>query len=619
MSRFLISVLVRQLPAMLLCLFSTAALATPAIEPLARSPMWLKLGHYHSSLMNPSGYTSYVDDPAFFLSKDGDNNPQAELAATIQLFSQPEQTANSQACRFQARYQWLTEQGYTFSSLSCPEYDNWRQQLQAHSVTLAFPAAYMNSPSSMFGHTFLRFDPENIAEDSLWLSWAVNFGATPEGEDNSILYAWKGVAGGYPGKFAMMPYYRKLQEYNRLENRDIWEYRLNLSPEQTAFISSHIWELRDIRFDYYFIDENCSFRLLELLELANPDLDLTSHFPVAAIPVDTVRAVLDADLVQNVHYRPSNATTLHHYLAPLTPPEQTLVYEMALDPDLTDSEAVAHLSEQRQARMIQSSYKYLRYEVNKQFRSPENARNSLALLRGLNRLPPHNITPPVAPEKPEQGHDTSMLALGAGHHKGLGNYVELQGRFTYHDLLDNREGFPQGAEITFGDLRIRGYEDNYWQLEQLDIISIRSQYPRDRFFQPLSWQIQTGLERQPGSDGKEHLAAHINGGAGITLPMTANSQWFGLATLRLEHNSGFDRNMQLAPGINTGFSSRNPLGNWRLEWQLDQFLNGELRSTVSLGQHWELNRNNGLRLDVRYEDQDAFNNHELSLSWRHYF
>ena len=395
MSRFLISALAGRLPIMSLCLLSAAAVARPAIEPLARAPMWLKLGHYHTSLMSPSGYTSYVNDSAFFLSENGKHDPQAELTATVQLFSQ-EQPSDGKACHFLARYQWLTGQGHTFPSLSCPEYDHWRQQLQAHSVTLVFPVAYMNNPSSMFGHTFLRFDPENIAEDSPWLSWEVNFGATPAEKDyESITHIWKGLAGGYPGKFSMTPYYRKLQEYNRQENRDIWEYQLKLSPEQTAFISLHIWELQDIYFDYYFIDENCSFRLLELLELASPDLDLTSRFSAIAIPVDTVRAVLDAGLVQNIYYRPSDVTLLRHYLAPLNPQEQALVYEMTQDPRLTESEAIAHLPAQRQARMIQSAYKYLRYEANKRARpsSTKTAESSLALLRGLNRLPPHH-TPP---------------------------------------------------------------------------------------------------------------------------------------------------------------------------------------------------------------------------------
>lgn len=620
MSFFVMFFLHRRLFILSLCLlFVATSYATPPIAPLYQSSMWLKLGHYHTTLFNPSDYISYVEDSTFFISADGRQNPEAELKATIALFHQPSQFPDSPSCRYQTRYQWLTEQGYEFPPLSCPEYDKWRKKLAAHSVTMVFPSSEMNSPSSMFGHTLLRFDPANIAQDSLWLSWAVNFGAMPAESDNAFIYIWKGIFGGYPGNFAMMPYYRKLQEYSRLENRDIWEYRLNLSPEQTAFIGSHIWELKDINFDYYYADKNCSFRLLELLELSDPNLDLTSYFPTTVIPVDTVRAVWNTNLVESIYYRPSNATMLRHLLAPLSEAEQALVYDMAQDPSLMQNDAVTRLPQQRQARMILSAYKYLRYEANNTQRSPETAKNSLALLEGINHFTAQMIAPPLMPDKPENGHDTAMISLDAGHSQSLGNYVELQGRMNYHDLLDNHTGFPEGAEITIGNLRVRGYEGNYWQTEQLDLIHIRSHYPYDHFFKPLSWQGHVGFEHQPGSDDKTHLAAHINGGVGISMLLSNQLKWFGLATLRLEHNHGFAQNLQLAPGINTGFNSRNSLGNWQAEWQLDQFLNGQLRSTTTLQQHWEVNQHNGIRLGVRYEDQDHFNDYELSLSWRHYF
>lgn len=63
---------------------------------------------------------------------------------------------------------------------------------------MIFPAAYLNSPSSMFGHTLLRIDQADVQSDKTsLLSYAINFGAYIEGSDNSILYAWKGLMGGY--------------------------------------------------------------------------------------------------------------------------------------------------------------------------------------------------------------------------------------------------------------------------------------------------------------------------------------------------------------------------------------------------------------------------------------
>ncbi len=59
----------------------------------------------------------------------------------------------------------------------------------------------------MFGHTLLRIDQADVqADKTSLLSYAINFGAYIEGSDNSILYAWKGLMGGYPGLFALVPY-----------------------------------------------------------------------------------------------------------------------------------------------------------------------------------------------------------------------------------------------------------------------------------------------------------------------------------------------------------------------------------------------------------------------------
>jgi hypothetical protein len=75
-----------------------------------------------------------------------------------------------------------------------------------------------------------------------------------------------------------MPYYLKVREYSDLENRDIWEYELNLTPEEIDRLLMHAWELGPIHFDYYFFDENCAYHLLGLLEAARPDLTLTEGF-----------------------------------------------------------------------------------------------------------------------------------------------------------------------------------------------------------------------------------------------------------------------------------------------------------------------------------------------------
>ncbi|MGH8466469.1 MAG: DUF4105 domain-containing protein, partial [Pseudomonas sp.] len=239
--------------------------ATPSFDDarlaqLAADRYWIALGHYETAKLG--GWRSYVDDRQFFLAEDGAHHPDQELRATLQALYAPANLGDKHAqCVFPARTRWLREQLQLddLPAPDCKEYTQWFKDIAPHSAVMIFPAAYLNSPSSMFGHTLLRIDQADVqTNDTALLSYAINFGAYIEGSDNSILYAWKGLMGGYPGLFALVPYQEKLSEYRSLENRDLWEYRLNLTPEETGRMVEHVWELKQIQFDYFFFDENCS-------------------------------------------------------------------------------------------------------------------------------------------------------------------------------------------------------------------------------------------------------------------------------------------------------------------------------------------------------------------------
>ncbi|MDR3578435.1 MAG: DUF4105 domain-containing protein [Oryzomonas sp.] len=115
-------------------------------------------------------------------------------------------------------------------------------------------------------------------------------------EERGVKFAFKGLFGGYQGRFSIAPYYAAVKTYGDIENRDIWEYDQNLTPEEIGQLLRHVWEMRSAWFDYYFLDENCSYHLLSLLETARPGLRLTDRFPWWAIPSETVRAVSVAGL-----------------------------------------------------------------------------------------------------------------------------------------------------------------------------------------------------------------------------------------------------------------------------------------------------------------------------------
>lgn len=598
--------------------------AVPHISPdrlqsLANEPFWLSLGHYERGML---GWRSYVDDGNYFLAERGEQDPLAELQATVQaLYQDPALGDRHPQCIYPARTRWLRDQLSLddLPKVSCPEFDNWYADIAPHSAVLVFPAAYLNSPSSMFGHTLLRIDPADIDDEgSPLLSYALNFGALIEGMDNSILYAWKGLMGGYPGLFSLMPYREKITEYSRMENRDLWEYRLNLTPEETGRMLEHVWELRQVRFDYFFFDENCSYRLLELLEIARPGLELTDQFPLTAIPADTVRAVKDAGLIERIDYRPSREHELLARAAPLDGRELGWVERLAGDDTaLQDSEYLA-LPAERRALIQDGAYRLLRYRKTGEERDAASANRSYRLLQAINRNPPPRLEVP-RPKLPEEGHRSRALQLGVGH-RGERAFADYTLRLSYHDLLDNLDGFPLGAQIELGGLRLRQYEGNHWQLQHFDLVSIRSLTPRTDLIKPWSWQVTAGAERVAGADGDERLVAHINGGGGASWQLGEGLLGFAMGTLRLEHNDDFAAAISPALGFDTGLLWRNAGGNLLLEAQGDYFHNGEVRRRLSLGQQLELSENLGLRLSAQREfSQWSSPETEVQLQVRWYF
>ena len=591
------------------------------LQQLANDPFWLSLGHYEAGKI--SGWRSYVSDKKFFIAPDGAHHPDAELKATVDALYAPASLGEKHAqCVYPARTRWLKAQLQLndLPALECKEFTQWFKDVAPHSAVMIFPAAYLNSPSSMFGHTLLRIDQADVQSNkTALLSYAINFGAYIEGSDNSILYAWKGLAGGYPGLFALVPYQEKLSEYRSLENRDLWEYRLNLTPEETQRMVEHVWELKQIQFDYFFFDENCSYRLLELLQVARPGLQLTSQFPLTAIPTDTVKAVKEAGLVESIEYRPSRERELLDRAKVLDPEEQQWVLQVSADQAQLQNPQFKALPKERQALIIDAAYRLERYRANGLERDTERSQRSFELLRAINQNPAPGLEV-EKPELPENGHESRTWQLGAGSRDDKA-FAEYGLRMAYHDLNDNAPGFPLGAQIEILQLKLRQYEGNHWQVQQLDLANIRSLTPRNDLLQPWSWQVGGGLERVLGKHGDENLVSHVNGGAGGTWQLGENMLGFALGTLRVEHNNDFAAFVSPAAGFNTGVLWRNPLGNLSLEAKGDYFTNGEIRRSLSLNQQWEVSRNLGLRLTAQREFShlsSPVNEVMLELKWYHY-
>src|SRR2546428_7509052 len=596
---------------------------------LAEQRYWHLLLHYRENL--GGGYTSEVDDPGFFMAPTGKTDPQAELEATLAKFFSDELVGRSRQpaqCAFVARYHWLKSElaidDRRLPPQTCERFQSWFAEMNPQSITLIFASAFLNNPSSMFGHTFLRIDPKGQTEQTRLLAYTINYAAEVTTE-NEFAFAILGVFGGFKGYFSTIPYYIKVQEYRDFANRDIWEYLLNLSAEQITRMLMHAWELGNAYFDYFFFKENCSYHILSLLEVADPRLRLTDQFVAWTVPADTVRVITQyPDLVADIAYRPSRSTQIRRKRAVLSEAEDQSELRLIDDPAAADSAEFTRLPPDRQTFLLDLATDYLRYRSATApaggaapYRDQQRA---LLVTRSRIKIPSEDT--PIMPftDRPQLGHSTSRAGLGAGWRQDE-FFEELTIRAGYHDLLDPDVGFASGAQIELLSFSLRHYNRrDQSRLERFKLADIVSLTPTDALFKSPSWKISAGYDTVNRHDCRYCGNANLNGGIGVAAETHASRPEVHLRLTDLDANysHAFEQNHRVGGGGTVGL-----LADFTERWKV--LLSGtylgyplgehsdEVRASVQ--QRYTLMNDLALRLEFNHRRRD----NEAVLSVQVYF
>jgi len=563
---------------------------------LAQDRYWHLLLHYEPSLWG--GFVSQIDDPTFFLSPEGKTDPVQELEANLVAFFRPALPGEAQAprCRFIARYTWILEQLGEGGPepVSCPLFETWEKALAAQSVTLVFPTYDLFAPGSMFGHTLLRIDSAAHKQTPI-LDFGVSYAAAALPElENPIVYPIYGIFGGYRGLFAVVPYYQKVNEYRDLDIRDIWEYPLDLTPEEVARLVRHTWELGWTYADYFYFRENCSFHLLSLIEAARPSLRLQAQFPLWAAPPDTVRAVLAAMPGTGTPvYRPSRYTLMRDKLDRLTDSQRSWLVRLLGDRSLAQDPDFLALPPASRAMLLELLYDRILLSKD------EKAGPEMAQLRS-ERAALGYIAEPHEPKHLSTpgglGHQSSKAGVNGG--QGLtspsGEFLELWARLSFHDLLDDLLGYPAFSGIEFGRLRVR-QTSRHWAVEELTLLRVQTFWPSDLVFQPLAWQVRLGWMRDR-QDCLDCLPLALEVGLGRAFGEEGLMAWTLLGG-RWKHSRFYPTPDRLALGPMVGLVYR-PAPHWSLGLELAALVQVEGSKEVKpesqaqvayhLGEQWEL-------------------------------
>lgn len=494
---------------LLLCFIGFQSHALKKLEDLSppAATQWLKLMHYNKNLFG--GFSGSVRNPEFYFTEKGSTQPEEELQgafqalqqAALQMSSLPEN--KNPFCRFPARVIWFRknfpQETQSWPQAHCPVFEKYLNGLSGESISVVFSSYYLNNPSSAFGHSFLRINksPGKAGQRFELLDYGINFAANVD-TGNPLLYAIKGLSGGFLGSFTSIPYYFKVREYNNAESRDLWEYELNVDHEFVNFFIAHLWEMGPTDVRYYYLSENCSYWILALVDAIDPSLRLVERMKSDVIPSDTIRLLWDTPgLVKKYKFRPSIHSEFAARLTSMTDMEKDRVLQIEKQQKID----VNDLTNEQKQNVLDAALDYHEYKfptaVQIQETHEAQFKNKLLAARSQVNLtsPPLNLTPDPLSE-PHLSHGSRRISFGGYGTNTNGNFLHFQYRFALHDQLDPIQGYPEYAEIVFGD-----FDFSYSQklgraeFEKFTLFEVLSNTEYTKIEPHISWRVRVGADR----------------------------------------------------------------------------------------------------------------------------
>jgi hypothetical protein len=567
----------------------------------------LKLLHYEA---DRNGHRSRVDIDAFFLSAEGRGDPVGELAATAAAFRADADASVPAsrkpwnlpaACVFPARYDFVraTLDPRLPASPDCPDLDRWEARLAARGAVLVYASAYANNPASMFGHALIRIEAGDAAavragDAGGLLGYGVAFAAKTDDRDDPVSYMMRGLFGGYPGYFDVQPYYDVVNSYNNVDSRDLWEYRLALTPEELRRLVRHSWELMSAAsFDYYFFDENCAFQILSLLEAAAPRLSVLDDFGAYVLPVTVLRRLAEAGLLDDApKRRPAVKRQMNATFAALSDAERARVDQALASGALPNDASRVELD------ALAEWLNFRVFATRNQLDAKERGLRRETLLARA-KVPDQSEIARVAlptPSRPDESHGNRALDMSVGGAAGAERttYVALGGRVGMQDFLAPRGGYEPFAQIDFlaAELRFDQQpptgETRRVRAGRATLVEVTSLHPWSDLDPQLSWRMAvTGGPPLDLVCGARCWEGRAEAGGGLALgPSSESFLVYGLALGRV---AGVDRGevkARFGPAATLG-AIVSPHGAWRvlldgdLWWSLRR---DALATRVGLGQ-----------------------------------
>lgn len=581
------------------------------IDKLSEDTTWLKLLHYKnnkSDLLNKD----------FFLSKNGNINPKEELRQTIKSYydTSIKKDDSHPRCKYPARYYWLSKniklQNYQVIEPYCKALDKWDFFKNTDSVSLMLVSGYLGNPASTFGHSFVKLNTKNNTNDLFNLS--INYGALVPNNEPIIKYIFKGILGGYEAGFSDKYFYTQDLIYSHTEFRDMWEYKLNLSKEQKELYILHFWEIIGKKFKYYFLSENCAYKVSESLELITDEKFISKKEKWYA-PIETFNTLEESNkpLINSINYIPSQQRVIYAKYNLLPKEEKDLVTK-AINNNLQDLDELLNKTDTNSKietlNFLLDYYKYLiiKEPKNKEYEETKNKILLKRLLLPIKEKTKENIKDLKSPAK---GNKPILVKTGLSKMQNKDYYNTLGfSIFALEEIGDNNLEF---AELVVADTQI-GYKFNKSDLflDSFDLIRIKklkTNYLDWNEDINLSWKLNIGakLDYSKYKD-KNFYTSFVNASLGRAYKINQDIYTYMMIDTKAKNRYPY---IEFTPNINLDFAYQNLKTSLSYGYKLNPY-NTNKNDVLSISSQYKVTKDFSLFGEHK---KDEYDKTQLSFKW----
>lgn len=592
------------------------------LESLANHPQWQHLLFYKNGKAEVISPDFYLTNPKPRSKRNFD--PYAELIATIEQIHD-----DSVVCKYPARYLWLNEHlpQLNVNLKNCLQLPDPNQ-----AISLILISNYLKNPASSFGHVLVKTNTSTGESDGLvndvralssedLLNNSYNFGARIPANENGAMYAIKGLFGLYDAGFAETEFFKQDAVYSKNEQRDMWEYVLNLGAFDTQLLNYHLYEAKSARFDYYFLKQNCGYRSGEILELIS-NVKTTERIGPWYAPDYVFDQLLEYEngaesLVSSVRYLPSEQTQLREKFVQLSKPIQKTINSVIRTEDIT---SLTSLNVEDRALALDFLILHRAYKISQDNTPKQRAfksellsqRFALPASNGLAQLSVPNKISPALSNKTTQtkvvvSDDMAEVGLSLFVKDPLNAYTDIDRRF-------------EAVQASIG----YNIDEQQWALT--DFVFLDMQQIED-LRQPLSgepklsWQLKTGA-RTDGFTGNHH-SPYAQAGIGAGAKFGKHILGYSMINATVHDQ---DRHADI--GIEFGVRAKRERQSVELSYTASTREGRAAIDLTKLTLRQQLSKNNDVRLMMTYSDSMRSDNSAVlsnkdnlntAMAWHHYW